>query len=58
MRETVELLQHLGAQRFYGTVEIKYEAGQIVFIKQVQSFKPVDLKTQRGESDNGINKAY
>lgn len=50
MKETIELLQRLAASAFYGNVDVKFEQGQIVFIKQTQSYKPCDLKSksQRG----------
>lgn len=42
MVELVEMLKKLGECRFYGSVELKYEAGKVVLIRKSESFKPTE----------------
>jgi hypothetical protein len=39
MKKLMELLNKLIAERFYGSIEIRFEAGKIVFVKQTQTIK-------------------
>jgi hypothetical protein len=48
MNELIELLRELEESRFYGSLEIKMESGQIVLYKKTESFKP----TQAGYGNN------
>ena len=45
-----QLLNELGRNRFYGSLEIKYEAGNIVLIRKTESIKPsnIDYRSTRG----------
>lgn len=43
MSDTVKLIEQLEASRFYGTVELKYEAGKLVLIRKSETFKPTEL---------------
>ena len=44
MKELFELIEKLIAQKFYGSVELKMEAGRIVLIRKTESIKPENLK--------------
>jgi hypothetical protein len=35
-----DLLEELQAGRFYGSVEVKFEAGRIVLIRKTETYKP------------------
>lgn len=48
MRELTELLRQLEAGRFYGSVELKFEAGHVVLLKKTETLKP----TQSSYGDN------
>lgn len=56
MEELIELLKGLEAGRFYGTLELRYEAGQITLAKKTETLKlggnkagqPGQQKTLRG----------
>ena len=42
MNELSRLLHQLEEARFYGSVELKYEAGKVVLIRKSESFKPTE----------------
>jgi len=42
MNEMVQLLRQLEQARFYGSVELKYEAGRVVLIRKSETFKPCE----------------
>ena len=42
MIELSELLRQLEWARFYGSVEVKIEAGRIVLIRKSETFKPTE----------------
>jgi hypothetical protein len=37
-----QLLEHLRQSRFYGSLEIKLEAGRIVLLKKTETIKPTE----------------
>jgi hypothetical protein len=39
MNENLSILEELQKQRFYGTIEIKLEAGKVVLIRKTQTLK-------------------
>ena len=43
-----QMLDRLERDRFYGSLEIKFEAGQIVLLKKIETLKP----TQTSCGDN------
>ena len=47
MNAVAEVLHELERQRFYGSVEIKYEAGRAVLLRKTQTIKP-DYRDNRG----------
>jgi hypothetical protein len=40
MNEVLDLLRELEKQRFYGSIEIKMEAGRVVLLRETQTLKP------------------
>jgi hypothetical protein len=40
MKTTSQMLNELEAQGFYGTLEIKFEAGHVVLLKKTETLKP------------------
>lgn len=43
MSELIQLLRQLEASRFYGSVELKYEAGRVVLIRKSETLKLSEL---------------
>jgi hypothetical protein len=43
--ESVDYIQHLADEEFYGTLELRFEAGNIVHLTEHKSMKPYLLKT-------------
>jgi hypothetical protein len=39
-----ELLAELACQRFYGSLEIKFEAGKVVLLRKTETIKPISGK--------------
>jgi hypothetical protein len=46
-----ELLTELARQRFYGSLEIKFEAGKVVLLRKTETIKlpPEDYRISRGK---------
>jgi hypothetical protein len=40
MNELSQLLRELEATRFYGSLELKFEAGKLVLLKKTETLKP------------------
>ena len=53
MGELIRLLRQLEAARFYGSVEVRFEAGHITVIRKTESIKPRagDHRNNRGKQD-------
>ena len=45
VRETVAYLQNLSSGGFYGTLEVRFEAGNVVHLAEHRSLKPFSLTT-------------
>ncbi len=45
-----QLLTELERQRFYGSLEIKFEAGKVVLLRKTETIKPTveNCRTNRG----------
>jgi hypothetical protein len=60
MNQTIELIQTLVRERFYGAVTIKFEAGRVVIIKKEETIRPstksAKLPEKPGKSDHDENK--
>jgi hypothetical protein len=48
-----DLLRSLEQPRFFGTLELKFEAGRVVLIRKTETMKPSaqDYRDNRGEAD-------
>lgn len=42
MNELIAMLKQLEGSKFYGSLELKLEAGRIVLIKKSETFKPTE----------------
>ena len=42
MNELITMLKQLEGSKFYGSLELKLEAGRIVLIKKSETFKPTE----------------
>ncbi len=53
MNDLFALLRQLEASRFYGSLEVRFEAGHITVIKKTESIKPGagDQRNNRGKQD-------
>lgn len=40
MSKLIELLKQLNKNKFYGSIEIKFENGEISIIKKIENIKP------------------
>jgi len=48
MNAVSDVLNELERGRFYGSVEIKFEAGRVVLLRKTETIKP-DYRENRGE---------
>ena len=44
-------IEQLERQEFYGSVELKFEAGRIVLIRKTETIKPNDHRNNRGANN-------
>ena len=53
MQTTIDTLCELERQRFFGTLEIKFEAGRIVLLRKTETIKPIveTCRNTRGDDD-------
>ncbi len=52
MNELIQLLGQLEASRFFGSLELKYEAGKLVVVKKIETLKPGDIcRNTRGSNE-------
>ncbi len=51
MHNINELLAELTRQRFYGSLEVKFEAGKVVLLRKTETIKPPpeDYRISRGK---------
>jgi hypothetical protein len=45
------ILRGLGEQGFFGTLEVKFEAGRVVLLRKTETLKPEDCRDTRGDYD-------
>jgi hypothetical protein len=57
MNDLIQLLRQLEAARFYGSLEVKFEAGNVTVIKKTESIKPGagDHRNNRGHANEHPN---
>ncbi len=48
MEETFALIRRLATERFYGSITLKFEAGQVVVLKKEETIKPNNCRDNRG----------
>jgi hypothetical protein len=46
-----KLFEELQRNRFFGSVEVKLENGNVVIVRKTETIKPTDRRDNRGESD-------
>ncbi len=57
MIELIEMLKKLDQGRFYGSLEIKFEAGKVVLIRKSESFKPTEPNYGNNRSTHDRNQS-
>jgi hypothetical protein len=50
MSSVKRILERLCQQRFFGVVELKFEAGSIVLFRKTETIKPEHCRDNRGET--------
>ena len=50
MEQVFALIRRLASERFYGSVTLKFESGQVVVLKKEETIKPQNYRDNRGES--------
>jgi hypothetical protein len=55
MEETFALIRRLASERFYGSITLKFEAGQVVVLKKEETIKPRNYRDNRGEQSDQAN---
>jgi hypothetical protein len=49
--QTGTIIADLERRRFFGSLEIKFEAGQIVLLRKTETIKPTDRRMTRGDNE-------
>jgi hypothetical protein len=55
MREVEDVLAELAKSRFYGTVEVKFEAGLPVLLRKTETIKPTNERDRNNRGPNERN---
>jgi hypothetical protein len=50
MEQFFSLIRRLASEHFYGSITLKFEAGQVVILKKEETIKPQDYRDNRGKS--------
>ena len=45
----IKMIDELDRNRFYGSLEIKFEAGHVVLVRKTETIKPSSYRENRGE---------
>jgi hypothetical protein len=48
-QEIIPLLREAEEEKYYGSIELKYERGQIVIVKRSETLKPADFQRDSRE---------
>ena len=56
MDETFSLIRRLATERFYGSITLKFENGQVVVLKKEETIKPKNYRDNRGEPSDQASK--
>jgi hypothetical protein len=52
--DVTQLIAELTSQRFYGSIEVKFEAGRIVLLKKTETVKPTE-PSERSNARPNLN---
>jgi len=52
--EAVQLVRSLGEQRFFGSLEVKYEGGRVVLMRKTETMKPAQWNHRNSRGDDGV----
>jgi len=55
MEETFALIRRLASERFYGSITLKFESGQVVVLKKEETIKPKNYRDNRGQPSDKAN---
>ncbi len=53
LEETIDLLKRLEVDRFYGSITIKFEAGNVTVLKKEESIKPANPNYRNNRGNYG-----
>ena len=45
----IKMIRELDRNRFYGSLEIKFESGRVVLVRKTETIKPSSYRENRGE---------
>ncbi len=45
----IKMIDELDRNRFYGSLEVKFEAGRVVLVRKTETIKPSSYRENRGE---------
>jgi hypothetical protein len=48
MEQALALIRRLASEHFYGSITLKFEAGQVVVLKKEETIKPNNYRDNRG----------
>jgi len=56
MQSVEEVVHQLSQERFYGSLELKFEAGRVVLLRKTETIKPAatDCRENRGIQDERL----
>ena len=54
MKKLTELLRELERERFFGSLEAKFESGKIVLIRKSETIKPEPLSHRNNRGDHNV----
>jgi hypothetical protein len=50
MDDAIALIRRLAGERFFGSLTLKFEAGNLVILQKAETIKPNNYRDNRGES--------
>lgn len=55
LSHTLAFIQKLASERYFGTVQLSFQAGHVVNVRQEQSLKPADISNLVANSKGATN---
>jgi hypothetical protein len=49
MEQAISLIKQLASDRFYGSLTVKFENGEVVFLRKEETIKPQNCRNNRGD---------